>query len=413
MDPLSAGASAITVLGAALSVAKLSLQFLKTIKKAPKAIQDLIDEVKQIDAILSDVKDACQHGQQWSASLELLLPRAKAKLQDLDELIHFRLVKAKENVEVDRFAFAKHQGKVYGLKEDLRNLRQDITTALSAATLGQAAQANKSASNLRRDITTALSAATLGQTVQANKLALHSYAHVLQGLFQRIEESPEIQQSLTRLEGFLREISPTRISQSSTLCSSVDDARHSAKSARRASSSTSDPGAMVSFYASNSLLASPQARHVSAATTIYGQTSKYMGKSCSAACVCPCHKTTSFTSPWSAKRFIGSLAVTYSGISVLTSACAIKSCKRSSSSAVRITYALPAWVANRMLSVWFRSAPMAGRELLLKLRRVAITDSYTWACVGDLERLRTMFVRGTASVHDVRPQDGMSTLTVQ
>ena len=413
MDPLSAGASAITVLGAALGATKVSLQFLKTIKKAPKALRDLIDEVKQIDAILSDVKGACQHGQQCSASLELLLPRAKAKLQDLNELIHSQLVKTKENVEVDRFAFAKHQGKVYGLKEDLRNLRQDITTALSAAILGQAAQANKSASNLRQDLTTALSAATPGQAVQTNKHTLDSYAHVLQGLFQRIEESPKIQQSLTRLEGFRRENTPTKASQSSAFCSSSDDARHSASlSAQRAPNLNSEPTAMLSFYALNNLPASPQARRVPAATMLHGQASKYMGRSCSAACVCPCHKKASFTSPWSAKSFIGSFSVTYNGISVLTSACTIKSCKRSSSPSVRITYVLPTWVANRMLWAWFRSAPIAGPELLLKLRRVVTTDSYTWARVGDLERLRTMFVRGTASVDDVRPQDGMSTLTV-
>ena len=135
MDPLSITAGVIAVVGAAQDAGKSSLKFLRTVKNAPGELQDLIHEVDQIEAVLEDVKDAVESSQRSSRALNLLLERAKEKLVELDKLIHYELVKPKEVVRVDRVAWATHQKHVVRLREELRNIRHDITAVLAAGSL--------------------------------------------------------------------------------------------------------------------------------------------------------------------------------------------------------------------------------------------------------------------------------------
>jgi hypothetical protein len=135
MDPLSITASVIAVVGAAQESGKVSLKFLRNLKNAPRELQELIDEVTQIGTVLDDVKSAVEAGGKSTPALDLLLKKAAAKLLELEKLIHYELIKAKEDVRVDRVAWATHQKQVVRFQEQLRNIRHDITTVLSARTL--------------------------------------------------------------------------------------------------------------------------------------------------------------------------------------------------------------------------------------------------------------------------------------
>lgn len=105
----------------------------------------------------------------------------------------------------------------------------------------------------------------------------------------------------------------------------------------------------------------------------------------------PAARKRRLSSPWPTKGQIGALSVTYSGISRLSSPCTIRSCRRNLSPAASISYTLPDWLANHMISIWLKSASTAGPELLLKTRRVVQTDAYYTAERGNLAALHQMY----------------------
>jgi hypothetical protein len=121
--------------GAAQNVCKSSENFLKSIKNAPKELLDLIDGFEQIEAVLEEVKSACTQEERSTQSLDRLIERAKAKLLELDKLINYNLVKPKETVEANRFAWARHRKSALDLKEYLRNIQLTIALALDASNL--------------------------------------------------------------------------------------------------------------------------------------------------------------------------------------------------------------------------------------------------------------------------------------
>ncbi|MCJ1402547.1 hypothetical protein MMC11_005767 [Xylographa trunciseda] len=330
MDPISSVASILTVVGAAQDGAKISLKFLKTLKKAPLGLQALLDEVAQIEAVLSDVKNACEYGQRSTAALDLLLTKAATKLLQLNELIHFKLVKPREALEVDRQSFARYQGEVAELKDDLKSLRQDITAVLAAANLVQANQVRLE----------------LSQVLQ----------YAVQGLFQRIEESQDTQRALTSLLGEFRRERAVHTAAHTTIPVVTSDAVTC-----QINEFTEEPGFPATAAQSDSMIGT--------------------GTVTTAA--------SNLESPRSVCRGIQD---------------------RSPRRASEINYALPLWIANRMLSVWYKSAPFTGPELLLKTRRMIVTSSYVHAERGLLEPLRQMYIDGQASIHDVDPIYGKNAL---
>ncbi|MCJ1293549.1 hypothetical protein MMC34_005104 [Xylographa carneopallida] len=223
MDPISSTASVLVLVGAAQDAANISLKFLKTIRKAPRGLQALLDEVVRAEAVLMDVKDACQDGQGSTSALNLLLDKARAKLLQLNELIHFKLVKAKAKLEVDRLSFARHQGEVAELKDDLIALRQDITVVLSAASLARTKQIKAHLS----EVILAITSMTTEQAFHIGRLP--SMALAIQESFPRIEEFQETQQVLTNIRGVICKESATNTAIDDTIpmmtSNGVDDLR--------------------------------------------------------------------------------------------------------------------------------------------------------------------------------------------
>ena len=140
--------------------------------------------------------------------------------------------------------------------------------------------------------------------------------------------------------------------------------------------------------------------------------SEYAGQNCPTVCRCSCHRRTLLSTPWVTRNLVGKLSVTYTGLSFLGTPCTVKTCRRSLMSSLRIDYALPIWIANRMLSVWYKSAPITGPELLLKTRRIVQTNAYFLAQMGELEGLKYLYTEWEASVHDVDIYTGNNALTV-
>ncbi|MCJ1395271.1 hypothetical protein MMC18_008155 [Xylographa bjoerkii] len=419
MDPISSAASVLAMVGAAQDGVKISLKFLRTIKKAPRGLQALLDEVKQIEAVLSDVKHACEYGQKSTVALDLLLNKAAAKLLELEELIHFKLVKAKEGLEVDRLSFARYQGEIAELKDDLKALRHDITAVLSAAGLAQVNQ-------MKADLSQLSLATTSRVTEHAITIeTLSSVQHAVQALFLRIEDSQETQRALTSMLGEFRTETAVHTATHPTMSTATSNATNLQRSKLQQEPNpvptttqlNTNMGTETVTTASfnlehpRSVLGGSQ-DHSPRRQRFHTRALKFVGQACPAACPCPCHRKTLLSTPWVTRTLVGKLSITYTGLSLLSTACTVKSCRRSLMSSISISYALPAWVANRMLSVWYKSAPITGPELLLKTRRIIETNSYFWVQSGDLEVLRSMYIRGQASVHDVNTLFGENALAI-
>lgn len=136
MDPLSVAASVIAVVGAAKKAAQV-ITLLKTLKNAPEELQELVNEVSRVEAILEDVNSACDNGRRSTAALDLQVQRADAKLLELQILLQYDVVRAKDPAEIDRVSWVRRQGKINNLHKQLSAIRQDITLVLAAANYSQ------------------------------------------------------------------------------------------------------------------------------------------------------------------------------------------------------------------------------------------------------------------------------------
>ena len=73
MDPMSAAASIIGLLGAAAKISEVLLKFIRSVKSAPKLAQSVLMEVVDVNACLSQLQKYLQRTLSSSSSQEQLL----------------------------------------------------------------------------------------------------------------------------------------------------------------------------------------------------------------------------------------------------------------------------------------------------------------------------------------------------
>ena len=133
-DPLSFAASIIAVLGAAEGVAK-TLSRIQSIRNAPDELLALINEVSDLQIIFGDVQSYARstQGPQMSRDhLQHLLAfvnRAKEKLLQLDELVHYKLLKPQsspDHIKVSKREWLKQVKTIERFRQSLRDIRLNI-----------------------------------------------------------------------------------------------------------------------------------------------------------------------------------------------------------------------------------------------------------------------------------------------
>ena len=127
MEPLSAAASIIAVVGAARKAAE-GLQSLKAIKDAPKELEDLLLEFSQIKIILQSYKNLPTKCEEWSRDLATILDIAEKKFDELDKLVHYTLTKAGGNEKVDRLQWVRKRSDTERLREQLGQILVTLNT---------------------------------------------------------------------------------------------------------------------------------------------------------------------------------------------------------------------------------------------------------------------------------------------
>lgn len=197
---------------------------------------------------------------------------------------------------------------------------------------------------------------------------------LLSGLFSRIEQSAETQRRLADcLEGS-REEKPTL----SLLPPAPSSSRSNGSTICQLT--TRQPSRSLAQFGSNESLRFTAIRNNSAG--------------CPKTCRCACHKPQRFQTPLAARPWIGSIQIHCSSISWLRPTCTITKCKRTARTSAVVQYTLPVWIASRMIAAWYKSSPLSGPELLLKVPRVYNTYLYYCSQEGDIESICGMLTSG-------------------
>ena len=134
-DGLSFAASIITVLGTAEGLSK-ALSRIRRLRHVPNELLALINEVSDLRIILGEVQS---YAVQESRSpqlipshvqhLAVLVDRAKDTLLELDELIHYHLVKPQQGpTKVAKREWLKAAATIERFRQSLRDIRLNITT---------------------------------------------------------------------------------------------------------------------------------------------------------------------------------------------------------------------------------------------------------------------------------------------
>jgi hypothetical protein len=144
------------------------------------------------------------------------------------------------------------------------------------------------------------------------------------------------------------------------------------------------------------------------------RTAQFPRSVCKPWCSCVCHERGQIRTPHFLERIIGSLFIGYSGLPILTKPCNQTSCHLRAQPTSTVTYFFPQWFMSRALSLTMASTPLAGPVMSLKVHRMVPGDAaiFDYAMSGDVERMKSLFLNGLASPHDVSMQSGVTPLHV-
>jgi heme oxygenase len=141
MDPLSLTASLISIGGLLTAVAK-SVHKVQNLIHAAREINVLSNEISDLQAVLQNVEHAVQDRQHTSVLQQQTFPNlspniqaAKDKLLELDTILRHRLIKtasADGVTKVNRIQWLKERTNVMRLQSELRNIRHNLMTQISA-----------------------------------------------------------------------------------------------------------------------------------------------------------------------------------------------------------------------------------------------------------------------------------------
>lgn len=133
MDPLSIGASVITVVGVARKVSSLLKRF-KALRRADKELDDLIAEVAQFEHVVEAVRNAPWMSNATVEAVTVLLEKANGKLVEFQSLIEYRLTKAGDSDQVDAWQWTHSGRNVDSLRGALKNTIANLNTLIGVDT---------------------------------------------------------------------------------------------------------------------------------------------------------------------------------------------------------------------------------------------------------------------------------------
>lgn len=130
MDPISASASALALIGATAKVVK-GIRRLKALQDAPRELDDLLAEISQLELVLHAVQNAYENP---GPELRILLAAARDILVDLHSFIEYRLTEAGSSDRVDRWQWTRKSKNAERLRGKLKEVTANLVALVSVKT---------------------------------------------------------------------------------------------------------------------------------------------------------------------------------------------------------------------------------------------------------------------------------------
>lgn len=360
-----------------MGAAGFLVKTVKAIEHAPQELIDIADAAKALETTLKDVNRWQSSGHPLSQGLIFHIQRSEQKLLELARYLEDHGLTSPNKLR-SPIHYVRYREKLRDYKRQLSDVRNDLGLALSAVNYGQTGRIEMDLQQLV--ISGQLTRETL--TEQAAQLGYFA---------QKTEEMAIAHIQMTQLlASFKNHGSNDQPEFKKYHSASVVRLRHSIQIENEVEKpSKQEP----------------------IGPTIASQKEQQQAKSlCSAICRCACHKRRRLCTPHFMRDWLGGLSVTFSEVGPLSSDCNIPSCARNLSPSASVDATLPSWLASSMISIWLKSAPVQGPELLLRSRRIIETPAYYTAEQGKLTALRQLYAEGRAGVHDSNPVSGRNTL---
>ena len=373
MDPVSGVTGVIAIIGAANTTIR-SINRIRSLTKAPKAINGLIAEVEALRRLLTDiqqlnelteahrllqVRDSSTASDKSSnlspgseSLLDVYLTQARTKLAELDKLIEKnfkedsgRLCKGPGSA---RLAWLSSEGRVNALRTDIHSINTSMTACLAMTAV----------------------------TAQF-----------------RLQRCLEEASSSTRETV----VSSTRTKKVWSGVDAIHESHLDQMDSNKNNNLTRSSWRQPSIYYPSQL-----SRDLS-------QNENY----CKSCCACCCHKRTRIQLSSVVGNLLGSLYLVYSnGYSHLP--CNEKSCHRRLQIVLNLTYHFPQWLLSRVIDTYWGSDSIGCPTVALRMPRMLPDTApiFHMAAAGDIVGMRRMFHLGLASPDDVAYTFGYSLLHV-
>ncbi|KAG6355221.1 hypothetical protein INS49_004302 [Diaporthe citri] len=335
MDPLSISVSVLAVMCAAGFVVKT----VRAIDHAPQELIDIADAAKALETTLEDVNRWQSSGHHLNQGLVFHIRRSEQKLLELARYLKDHGLTSPSKLRSPIYC-VRYQEQLRDYKLQLSDVRNDLGLALSAVVYGQTGR-------IEMDLQ------QLVISGQVTKETLTEQAAHLGYLAQKTDEMGLAQTQMVQLlESIKDQCSNDQPKLREQDSESVVRLRHSIQ----IENLVEEPGK----------------------------------EEPTGPMIAPQKEQNQLCTPHSTRDWLGALSVTFSEIRPLSSGCTVPSCARNLSPSDSVDVTLPSWLASNMISIWLKSAPVQGPELLLRSRRIIETPAYYTAEQGNLTSLRQL-----------------------
>lgn len=341
-DPLSITASALTVLGAAVSAAKSINDIVVLIQDVPKALEALSTEIKNITVVVDLVRRSADDLEPDAGedSIKDFLSQAEVKLTELNQLISkFKGIKLHGFPKGAHLRWLRDEKRILRIYEDLQKVRKSLDSSVASQTL-----------------------------VSVSRI---------------LSRQDELVQSANDQKQLLYTVQSTQ----QTLLKIIDTRAPSATLGRSNTVRTVSPS-------------NPQ---LAAYNRVGLGISTFMQVGCGTDCPCACHEKSLIRSSRKLGAFAGLLTITYSGLRMLSRPCDTMSCAGRNSWSFTISYRFPELLSMRMISMALGTTPIGDPIASLKPRTVISNDSlmFAYASAGNVEGMKTLFSKRLGSPNDI------------
>ncbi|KAK0753875.1 ankyrin repeat-containing domain protein [Schizothecium vesticola] len=425
-EVISVAASAVTFVGAAITISNTVLSFISDLRQAPDEVLFLYNEVTDTRLILLRIKENVEQNQSLDTSLalpdnsgilgataestakaEFLLKRIERVLSDIDLCLR-SLTKSKSSrgVTINHRSWLLSRNRIKSLRQDLRDLKTNAALHFSSSS---STHAHRSVTLLKRVLLENT------RTAQRQTERNDYFDSRLQTLAQQLAELSMIPESQQQLLALIEGLSVAAVASGEASTSSRTSTTTVTTTAVTTTGSGGDETQVTPDPAEGNQQApgpSPQqptettTTQTTRSTTVTSsesvsrlklEFSRFQKQGCIPDCECACHQRRRYKSPSFAQRLLGEFFLGFSSLPLLSKRCTDARCTQRSPFSATFTYYLPTFLLSKMVSLVFITTSQGDPAACVKIRPLSTDFSiYRRVEKGDTEGVRSLLDRRLA-----------------